>query len=123
MLSRVFTSSALLSEPSSVAHALNAIGLCAKLAIIVGVKPMFFVNASSVAFDSAGTCSGVRAVVLDIVVFLELRVLQIERGPCGDHPLVCFAPSFDPESQVEASPASSTRYFVTIFHLKPLETA
>ena len=31
MLSRVFTSSALLKEPSMAAHALNAIGLCAKV--------------------------------------------------------------------------------------------
>jgi len=64
MLSRVFTSSALLREPSRVAHELNAIGLCAKLAIIFGVNPMFLVNASRVGFESAGACSGVRAMVL-----------------------------------------------------------
>jgi hypothetical protein len=68
MLSRVFTSSALLNEPSRVAHALNAIGLCAKAAIIFGVNPMFLVNASRVGFESAGTCSGFRAAVLAIVV-------------------------------------------------------
>ena len=35
------TSSALLKEPSRVAHELNAIGLSAKVAIIFGVNPMF----------------------------------------------------------------------------------
>ena len=51
MQSRVFTSSALLREPSKVAHALNAIGLCAKVAIMFGVNPMFFVNVSRVCFE------------------------------------------------------------------------
>src|SRR3954466_9064915 len=68
MLSRGFTSSALLKEPSRTAHALNAIGLCAKVAIIFGVNPMFLVNASRVGFESAGTCSGFRAALLAIVV-------------------------------------------------------
>jgi hypothetical protein len=68
MLSRVFTSSALLKEPSRAAHALNAIGLCAKVASIFGVNPMFLVNASRVGFESAGTCSGFRAALLGIVV-------------------------------------------------------
>src|ERR1700740_624790 len=68
MLSRVFTSSALLKEPSRAAHALNAIGLCAKVAIILGVNPMVLVNASRVGFESAGTCSGFRAALLGIVV-------------------------------------------------------
>src|ERR1700740_27820 len=71
MLSRVFTSSALLKEPSRAAHALNAIGLCAKVAIIFGVNPMFLVNASRVGFESAGTCSGFSAVVLGIVFSLS----------------------------------------------------
>jgi hypothetical protein len=61
----------LLKEPSNVAQALNAMGLCAKVAIIFGVNPMFFVNASSVGFESAGTCSGARAVVLGMLVFLQ----------------------------------------------------
>jgi uncharacterized protein YjeT (DUF2065 family) len=39
-----------------VTHALNAIGLCAKVAIIFGVNPMFFVNAWRVDLESAGTC-------------------------------------------------------------------
>ncbi|MNP62611.1 hypothetical protein D3C76_1579090 [compost metagenome] len=47
---------------------MNAIGLCAKVAIILGVNPMFLVNISRVSFESAGTCSGVRAVDLGIVV-------------------------------------------------------
>jgi hypothetical protein len=68
MLSRVFTSSALLKEPSRAAHELNAIGLCAKVAIIFGVNPMFLVNVSRVGFESAGTCSGFRAALLGIVV-------------------------------------------------------
>src|SRR3954463_15835586 len=67
MLSRVFTSSALLKEQSKVAHALNAIGLCAKVAIIFGVNPIFLVNVSRVGFESAGTCSGFRAALLGIV--------------------------------------------------------
>jgi hypothetical protein len=54
-----------------VAHALNAIGLCAKAAIIFGVNPIFLVNASSVGFDSAGTWSGFKVVVLVIVVSLS----------------------------------------------------
>ncbi|BCG02581.1 hypothetical protein PPGU19_071490 (plasmid) [Paraburkholderia sp. PGU19] len=70
MLSRVFTSSALLMDPSRVAHELNAIGLCANEAIMVGVNPMLFVKASRVGFESAGTCSGVRAIVLGILVVL-----------------------------------------------------
>src|SRR3954452_7251985 len=86
MLSRVFKSNDLLKEPRRVAHALNAIGLCAKLAIIFGVNPMFLVNASRVSFESAGTCSGFRAVVLGIVVFLKLLVLLIEESPSGNHP-------------------------------------
>jgi len=53
-------------EPSKVAHALNAIGLCAKVAIIFGMNPIFLVNASRVDFESAGTCSGFRAAVLAI---------------------------------------------------------
>src|SRR4051812_3302234 len=101
MLSRVFTSSALLREPSRVAHALNAIGLFAKVAIMVGVNPMFLVNVSSVAFESAGTCSGFRGVVLGIVVFLKLLVLLIEESPCRDHSLVYFVP----RSWVEAGRA------------------
>lgn len=68
MLSRVFTSSALLKEPSRAAHELNAIGLIAKVAIIFEVNPMFLVNISRVGFESAGTCSGFRAAVLGIVV-------------------------------------------------------
>src|SRR3546814_12313194 len=66
MLSRVFTSSALLKEPSRAAHALNAIGLSANVAIIFGVNPMFLVNVSRVGFESAGTCSGFGAAVLAI---------------------------------------------------------
>src|SRR5438034_3251391 len=77
MLSRVFTSSALLKEPSRAAHALNAIGLCAKVAIIFGVNPMFLVIASRVGLQSAGTCSGFRAALLGIVVFRKLRALLI----------------------------------------------
>ena len=45
-------------------HALNAIGLCAKVAIIFGVNPMFLVTESSVGFESTGTCSGFRAALL-----------------------------------------------------------
>src|ERR1700757_2606157 len=74
MLSRVFTSSALLKEPSRVAHALNAIGLAAKVAIILGVNPMFLVNISRVGFESAGTCSGFSAVLLDILVSASLPI-------------------------------------------------
>jgi hypothetical protein len=54
-----------------VAHALNAIGLCAKAAIIFGVNPRFLLNASRVGFEAAGTCSGFRAAVLGILVFLK----------------------------------------------------
>src|SRR4051795_11404692 len=72
MLSRVFTSSALLNEPSRAVHGLNAIGLCAKIAIIFGVNPMFLVIASRVGLESAGTCSGFRAALLGIVVFRKL---------------------------------------------------
>jgi hypothetical protein len=68
MLSRVFTSSAFFKESSRAAHALNAIGLCAKVASMFGVNPMFLVNALRVGFESAGTCSGVRAALLGIVV-------------------------------------------------------
>src|SRR3982074_2838496 len=67
MLSRVFTSSALLKEPSRAAQELNAIGLCAKVAIIFGVNPMLLVNASRVCLESAGTCSGARAAALAMV--------------------------------------------------------
>src|SRR6476469_1588926 len=77
MLSRVFTSNALLKEPSRAAHALNAIGLCAKVAIIFGVNPMFLVNVSRMGFESAGTCSGFRAALLGIVVFRKLWALLI----------------------------------------------
>lgn len=66
MLSRVFTSRALLNDPSSAAQALNAIGLCAKVAIMFGVKPMALVNASRVSLQSAGTSSGFKAAVLGI---------------------------------------------------------
>jgi hypothetical protein len=45
---------------------LNAIELCAKVAIILGVNPMFLVNASRVGLEAAGTCSGFRAAVLAI---------------------------------------------------------
>src|SRR5262245_30606190 len=68
MLSRVFTSTALLNASSSPAHALNAIGLCAKVAIMFGVKPMVLLIMSRVGFEAAGTWSGVRAAVLGIVV-------------------------------------------------------
>jgi hypothetical protein len=68
MLSRVFKSSAVLMEPSRVAHALNAIGLSAKVAMIFGVNPMFLVNISKVGFESAGTCSGFRAAILGIII-------------------------------------------------------
>jgi hypothetical protein len=51
MLSRVFKSRVLLNEPSNVAHALNAIGLCAKVAIIFGVNPRFLVKASRVGLE------------------------------------------------------------------------
>jgi hypothetical protein len=58
----------LLKERKRGAHALKAIGLAAKVAIIFGVNPMFLVNASRVGFESAGTCSGFRAALLAIVV-------------------------------------------------------
>jgi len=58
----------LLKEPKKVAHALKAIGLAAKVAIIFGVNPMFLVNAARVGFESAGTCSGFGNAVLGIVV-------------------------------------------------------
>jgi hypothetical protein len=54
-----------------VAHALNAIGLCAKVAIMFGVNPMFLVNMSSVGFEAAGTCSGFRAAALAMVFLLD----------------------------------------------------
>src|SRR3954451_13875962 len=82
MLSRVFTSSALLKEPSRAAHALNAIGLCAKVAIIFGVNPMFLVIASRVGLESAGTCSGFGAALPGIVLFRELcALLMLIRDP------------------------------------------
>src|SRR3954453_9657729 len=82
MLSRVFTSSTLLKEPSRAAHALNAIGLCAKIAIMFGVNPMFLVIASRVGLESAGTCSGFRAALLAIVVFRKLcALLMLIRDP------------------------------------------
>ncbi|MNG24112.1 hypothetical protein D3C84_1088000 [compost metagenome] len=62
----------MLKEPSRVAHELNAIGLWAKIAIIFGVNPMFLVNISRVGFESAGTCSGFRAIDLCIVLFLSV---------------------------------------------------
>jgi hypothetical protein len=68
MLSRVFTSSALLKEPNRAAHELNAIGLAAKVAIIFGVNPIFLVSISRVGFESAGTCSGFRAAILGIAI-------------------------------------------------------
>lgn len=64
MPSRVFTSSALLKEPNSSAHKLNATGLCAKVIIIFGVHLMFLVNASRVGFEAAGTCSSFKASAL-----------------------------------------------------------
>jgi hypothetical protein len=91
----------LLNEPSRLAHALNAIGLCAKIDIIFGVNPMFLVNVSRVGFESAGTCSGFRAVVLGIVVFLKLLVSLIEESPCVNHPAAYFVP----KSWVEAGQA------------------
>ena len=71
-------SSALFKELRKAAHALNAIGLCAKLASIFGVKPRLLLNASRVGFDSGGTCSGFRAVVLGMVIFLKLSVYLME---------------------------------------------
>jgi hypothetical protein len=68
MLSRDFKSSALLKELRSVAHALNAIGLSANVAIIFGVNPMLLVNASRVGFESIGTCSGFGTAVLFITI-------------------------------------------------------
>src|SRR5215468_7432200 len=94
MLSRVFTSSALLKEPSRAAHALNAIGLCAKAAVIFGVNPTFLVIASRVGLESAGTCSGFRVALLGIVVFRKLRDLLI-RDPARRRPDgAASAPSF-----------------------------
>src|SRR3954470_11031882 len=78
MLSRVFTSSALLSEPSRFAQALNAIGLFAKAAIMLGVNPILAVNASSVGLDSAGTCSGAGTLERGMFILLE-RGLVIRR--------------------------------------------
>src|ERR1700761_1162051 len=68
MLSRVFKSSALLKEVRRAAHALKAIGLCAKVAIIFGVNPRFLVNVSRVSFESAGTWSVFRAALLGIAI-------------------------------------------------------
>src|SRR5262249_610722 len=96
MLSRVFTSSALLKDPSRAAHELNAIGLCAKVAIIFGVNPMLFVNISSVGVESVGTCSGFRAALLGIVVsaifWFYLKIIRVpaHRPPAG----AASAPSF-----------------------------
>jgi hypothetical protein len=67
-------SSALFKEPRKVAHALNAIGLCAKVASIFGVNPRVLLKASRVGFESAGTCSGFSAALLGIVAFLKLLV-------------------------------------------------
>src|SRR5437899_9783875 len=95
MLSRVFTSSALLNEPSRAAHALNAIGLCAKVAIIFGVNPMFLVIASRVGLLSAGACSGFRGALLGIVVFRKLRFAILIRDPARRRPDgAAAAPSF-----------------------------
>src|ERR1700757_5018140 len=96
MLSRVFTSSALLKEPSRAAHALNAIELCANVAIIFGVNPMFLVNASRVGLLSAGTCSGFRVAFLGIIDFRRLRALLILiRDPARRRPdAAASAPSF-----------------------------
>jgi hypothetical protein len=82
-----------------VAHELNAIGLAAKVAIIFGVNPMFLVNASRVGFESAGTCSGFRAAVLAMVVFVVFVNTDLtndqtksntsatgRRGFCGQFP-------------------------------------
>src|SRR5437773_11268567 len=108
MLSRVFTSSALLNEPSRAAHALNAIGLCAKVAIIFGVNPMFLVIASRVGLESAGTWSCFRAALLGIVVFRKLRALLILiRDPAHRRPDgAASAPSFPdaPAPRTSASP-------------------
>src|SRR5215471_3786746 len=89
MLSRVFTSSALLKEPSRVAHALKAIGLCAKAAIMLGVNPMFLVNASRVGLDSVGTCSGVRTVDR-VMVLAPLFTSGVKQSPVH-RPLACAA--------------------------------
>src|SRR3954469_16504532 len=96
MLSRVFKSNDLLNEPRRVAHALNAIGLSAKLANIFGVNPMFLVNASRVDLESAGTCSGFRAALLAIVVSRKLAALPILiRDPAHRRPdAAASAPSF-----------------------------
>src|SRR5262245_4313368 len=95
MLSRVFTSSDLLKEPRRVAHALKAIGLCAKVAIIFGVNPMFLVNVSRVGFELAGTCSGVRAALLGIVVSAIYWSAKIIRVPGHWSPAgAASAPSF-----------------------------
>jgi hypothetical protein len=56
------------------AHALNAIGLCAKVAIIFGMIPIFLVNVSRFGFELAGTCSGFRAALLGIVVSAICRL-------------------------------------------------
>lgn len=83
MLSRVFTSSTLLKEPNKAAHALNAIGPCAKVAIIFGVNPIFFVSASRVGLQSAGTWSELRAAALGIVASLKVRRDQAHLPPGG----------------------------------------
>jgi hypothetical protein len=84
MLSRVFTSSALLKEPSRAAHELNAIGLSAKVAIMFGVNPMFLVNVSRVGFELAGTCSGFRVAVLGIVVFVSYWFTNWGKSALGE---------------------------------------
>src|SRR3546814_5478687 len=42
--------------------------LCAKVANIFGVNPMFLVKASRVDLESTGTCSGFRAGLLGIII-------------------------------------------------------
>src|ERR1700754_1292396 len=86
MLSRVFTSSALLREPSKVAHELNAIGLCANDASILGVNPMFLVNTSRVGFESAGTCSGFGTAVLDIRISVSYSFGKSGKADVGSVP-------------------------------------
>jgi hypothetical protein len=83
------------AEPD-ISHALNAIGLCAKVAIIFGVNLMFLVIASRVGLQSAGTCSGFRAALLGIVAFRKLRSLLILiRDPAHRRPDgAASAPSF-----------------------------
>jgi hypothetical protein len=77
MLSRVFTSSALDIRLNRAAHALKAIGLVAKVAIIFGVNPMFLVNTSRVVLESAGTFSGLSASILGIAESFALFFLIV----------------------------------------------